>query len=184
MICCLLMYLITHSSFGYALIGIRENESRMQGLAIILGFTNIWLLSSVALLQGGGGIVCPFLWNHGSNHFGLLTSSMAVLMVVLGSPGTLYGPLIGSFLILLLEFLPVVTARRGGRSFWAEHLLFVSLYFAAGWASILPGHGQKRAIPHGSNEGPRLDENLRWRSRRVKRFIWCRDRRTPSDFRP
>jgi len=104
-ICYFLMYLITNSSFGYALVGIRENESRMQGLGY-----NTWLYKYVAFIIGGvfagaaGALFAPFYGIMVPSHFGLLTSSMAVLMVLLGSPGTLYGPIIGSFLILFLEF--------------------------------------------------------------------------------
>jgi len=104
-ICYLLMYLIANSSFGYALVGIRENESRMEGLGY-----NTWLYKYMAFIIGGvfagvaGALFAPFYGIMVPGHFGLLTSSMVVLMVLLGSPGTLYGPVIGSFLILLLEF--------------------------------------------------------------------------------
>jgi branched-chain amino acid transport system permease protein len=104
-ICYWLMYLITNSSFGYALVGIRENEPRMQGLGY-----HTWLYKYMAFIIGGafagvaGALFAPFYGIMVPSHFGLLTSSMAVLMVVLGSPGTLYGPFIGSFLIVLLEF--------------------------------------------------------------------------------
>jgi branched-chain amino acid transport system permease protein len=120
-ICCLLMYLITNSSFGYALIGIRENEPRMQGLGY-----HTWLFKYMAFIIGGafagvaGALFAPFYGIMVPSHFGLLTSSMAVLMVVLGSPGTLYGPLIGSFLIVLLEF-------------------FASIYSPERWPLILGG---------------------------------------------
>jgi branched-chain amino acid transport system permease protein len=104
-ICYWLMTLITNSSFGYALVGIRENEPRMQGLGY-----HTWLYKYMAFIIGGafagiaGALFAPFYGIMVPNHFGLLTSSMAILMVVLGSPGTLYGPFIGSFLIVLLEF--------------------------------------------------------------------------------
>jgi len=104
-ICYLLMYFISNSSFGYALVGIRENESRMEGLGY-----NTWLYKYMAFIIGGvfagaaGALFAPFYGIMVPAHFGLLTSSMVVLMVLLGSPGTLYGPVIGSFLILLLEF--------------------------------------------------------------------------------
>lgn len=104
-ICYLLMYFITNSSFGYALVGIRENESRMEGLGY-----NTWLYKYMAFIIGGvfaglaGALFAPFYGIMVPSHFALLTSSMVVLIVLLGSPGTLYGPVIGSFLILLLEF--------------------------------------------------------------------------------
>jgi branched-chain amino acid transport system permease protein len=120
-ICYWLMYLITNSSFGYALVGIRENEPRMQGLGY-----HTWLYKYMAFIIGGafagvaGALFAPFYGIMVPGHFGLLTSSMAVLMVVLGSPGTLYGPLIGSFLIVLLEF-------------------FASIYSPERWPLILGG---------------------------------------------
>ena len=120
-ICWLLMHLIAHSSFGYALVGIRENEARMQGLGY-----HTWLFKYLAFILGGafagvaGALFAPFYGIMVPSHFGLLTSSMAVLMVVLGSPGTLHGPLIGSFLIVLLEF-------------------FASIYSPERWPLILGG---------------------------------------------
>ncbi len=120
-ICYWLMYLITNSSFGYALVGIRENEPRMQGLGY-----HTWLYKYMAFIIGGafagvaGALFAPFYGIMVPSHFGLLTSSMAVLMVVLGSPGTLYGPFIGSFLIVLLEF-------------------FASIYSPERWPLILGG---------------------------------------------
>ena len=120
-ICYGLMYLITNSSFGYALVGIRENEPRMQGLGY-----HTWFYKYMAFIIGGafagvaGALFAPFYGIMVPSHFGLLTSSMAVLMVVLGSPGTLYGPFIGSFLIVLLEF-------------------FASIYSPERWPLILGG---------------------------------------------
>ena len=104
-ICYYLMHRITNSSFGYALLGIRENEARMQ----VLGY-NTWLYKYLVFIISGafagtaGALFAPFYGIVVPRHFGLMTSSMAVLMVVLCCPGTLYGPIIGSFLIILLEF--------------------------------------------------------------------------------
>jgi branched-chain amino acid transport system permease protein len=143
MICCLLMYLITNSSFGYALIGIRENEPRMQGLGY-----HTWLYKYMAFIIGGafagvaGALFASFYGIMVPSHFGLLTSSMAVLMVVLGSPGTLYGPLIGSFLIVLLEFFASIYSPERwplilGGTFIICITLFrggIGIYLARAWA--------------------------------------------------
>jgi len=143
MICFLLMYLITNSSFGYALIGIRENEPRMQGLGY-----HTWLYKYMAFIIGGafagvaGALFAPFYGIMVPSHFGLLTSSMAVLMVVLGSPGTLYGPFIGSFLIVLLEFFASIYSPERwplilGGTFIICITLFrggLGIYFARAWA--------------------------------------------------
>ena len=74
-----------------------------------LGY-NTWLYKYLVFIIGGafagvsGSLFAPFYGIVVPGHFALLTSSMAVLMVVLGSPGTLYGPVIGAFVIVLLEF--------------------------------------------------------------------------------
>ena len=141
-ICYVFMYLITNSSFGYALVGIRENESRMKGLGY-----NTWLYKYVAFIIGGvfaglaGALFAPFYGIMVPSHFGLLTSSMAVLMVLLGSPGTLYGPVIGSFLILLLEFFASIYSPQRwplilGAVFIVCITLFrggVGIYLAKAW---------------------------------------------------
>ena len=104
-ICYFLMHRITNSSFGYALVGIRENEARMQGLGY-----NTWLYKYLAFIIGGafagvsGSLLAPFYGIVVPGNFALLTSSMAILIVVLGSAGTLYGPVIGAIIIILLEF--------------------------------------------------------------------------------
>jgi branched-chain amino acid transport system permease protein len=143
MVCCLLMDLIAHSSFGYALVGIRENEQRMQGLGY-----HTWLYKYLAFILGGafagvaGALFAPFYGIMVPSHFGLLTSSTAVLMVVLGSPGTLYGPLIGSFLIVLLEFFASIYSPERwplilGGTFIVCITLFrggLGIYLATAWA--------------------------------------------------
>lgn len=147
-ICYVLMYLISNSSFGYALVGIRENEPRMQGLGY-----NTWLYKYVAFILGGaftgvaGALFAPFYGIMVPSHFGLLTSSMAVLMVLLGSPGTLYGPVIGALLILLLEFFASIYSPERwplilGAAFIICITLFrggVGIYLARAWEKIRGG---------------------------------------------
>lgn len=143
--CYILMYLITHSSFGYALVGIRENEPRMQGLGY-----NTWLYKYIGFIVGGiftgigGALFAPFYGIMVPSHFGLLTSSMIVLMVLLGSPGTLYGPVIGAFVILLLEFFASVYSPERwplilGATFIVCITLFrggIGIYLAGGWEKM------------------------------------------------
>jgi len=120
-LCYLAMYIITRSPFGYALVGIRENEQRMQGLGY-----NTWLYKYLAFIVGGafaglaGALFAPFYQIMVPSHFALLTSATAVLMMTLGSPGTLYGPVIGAVLIVLIEF-------------------FASTYMPERWPLILGG---------------------------------------------
>ncbi len=120
-ICYILLYFIVNSSFGCALVGIRENEQRMQGLGY-----NTWLYKYLAFIVGGvfaglaGALFAPFYKIMAPSHFAMLTSATAVLMMTLGSPGTLYGPVIGSVMIVLIEF-------------------FASVYLPQRWPLILGG---------------------------------------------
>lgn len=103
-ICFFLLFRITHSSFGRALVGIRENEQRMQ----FLGY-NTWAHKYVAFIIAGlfagvaGVLFAPFYGIMVPEHLGLTTSAMVMLMVIIGGAGTLFGPVIGAGLIVLLE---------------------------------------------------------------------------------
>jgi branched-chain amino acid transport system permease protein len=99
-----LMYLIVRSPFGHSLEGIRESETRMRALGY-----NVWLHQYLAFLIAGffaglagvllayyNGIVSP-------TELHVVTSAKVFLMVVLGGAGTLFGPLLGAGIIVLLE---------------------------------------------------------------------------------
>ena len=103
--CSFLLLRIVNSPFGNALQGIRENEQRMA----VLGY-NTWLYKYLALIIGGSfagvagilfahynGIIAPF-------HLGITTSTFAMLMCIIGGLGTIWGPIIGSFIIIVVEY--------------------------------------------------------------------------------
>ena len=100
----LLIYFIIRSAFGYALLGIRESESRMNSLGY-----NTWFYKYVSFIISGvfaglAGIL--FVYYNGyvnPGDLGVETSAKVLFMVILGGAGTLFGPLIGAFSIVLLE---------------------------------------------------------------------------------
>lgn len=104
-ICYLLLYFITGSSFGRALIGIRESELRMKSLGY-----NTWVFKYVAfVLAGAFAGVAGMTYACYSGHVGpayasVQQSVMPLLMVILGGPGTLFGSVIGAGVITLLEY--------------------------------------------------------------------------------
>ncbi len=113
-ICFILISRIVNSSFGHTLVGIRENETRMRSLGY-----NTWLYKYIAFILGGifagvaGAVFAPFYRAMVPEHFTLITSSMVMLMVVIGSPGTLYGPVIGAvFIILIEQFASIYSQER------------------------------------------------------------------------
>jgi branched-chain amino acid transport system permease protein len=95
-----LMYLVTRSPFGHALQGIRESETRMQSLGY-----NVWLYKFLAFVIGGvfaglAGILLTYYTTFvGPNQLHILYSFEALLMVILGGPGTLFGPALGAAII-------------------------------------------------------------------------------------
>jgi branched-chain amino acid transport system permease protein len=102
--CGLLMALIVSSPFGYTLRGIRENESRMRSL----GF-NTWLHCYLSYVIGGAfASVSGVVWAYyngfvSPTYLELTAASEVFLMVTLGGPGTLVGPVIGAGTIVLLK---------------------------------------------------------------------------------
>lgn len=120
-ICFFLMYRIVHSPFGKGLQGIRESESRMSSLGY-----NTWLYKYAIFIIGGlfagvagvlttshDGVIAPF-------HVGVTVSSLAMLICIIGGSGTLWGPVIGAAVIILVEY-------------------FSSLYIPARWPLVLGG---------------------------------------------
>ena len=103
-VCGALLALLVSSPFGLTLRGIRENESRMKSL----GF-NTWLHCYVSyVIAGAFASVSGVVWAYyngfvSPTYLDLTASSELFLMVTLGGPGTLVGPVIGAGAIVLLK---------------------------------------------------------------------------------
>jgi branched-chain amino acid transport system permease protein len=108
-ICFVLLHRIVHSSFGRTLIGIRENEMRMKSLGY-----NTWALKYVAVIIAGGfaGVAGIFYaYFYGAMVPGALAIEMStavMLMVIIGGSGTLFGPFVGSVVLVLIEHFAMI----------------------------------------------------------------------------
>lgn len=98
------LFILFNSPFGHALRGIRESESRMKALGY-----NVWLYKYLGFIFAGvfAGI-SGVLWVYYSgfvnpSYFGVDLSVKALLMLILGGSGSLFGPSIGAGIIVLLE---------------------------------------------------------------------------------
>ncbi len=101
----LLIYRIIHSPFGQVLKAIRENEPR----AISLGYrTDRYKLAAFvmsATLAGLAGATKAIVFQLASLtdvHWSM--SGEVVLMTLLGGMGTVFGPVVGAFVIMAMEF--------------------------------------------------------------------------------
>ena len=108
-----LMVLLVRSPFGLTLRGIRENEKRMSSL----GF-NTWLHCYLSyVLSGAFASVAGVMWAYyngfvSPTYLDLTASSELFLMVTLGGPATLVGPVLGAGAIVLLKnVMSAYTAR-------------------------------------------------------------------------
>jgi len=113
-VCFLLLYRIVASSFGRTLVGIRENELRMRSLGY-----NTWALKYAAVVIGGifaGVAGVLYAYFYGAMVPGTMAIEMStavMLMVIIGGPGTLFGPFVGAVLVVLVEhFARIYAAER------------------------------------------------------------------------
>jgi branched-chain amino acid transport system permease protein len=102
--CLVILWLIVRSPFGLTLRGIRENEARMKSL----GF-NTWLHCYASfVISGTFASVAGVMWAYyngfvSPTYLDMTASSELFLMVTLGGPGTLVGPVFGAAAIVLLK---------------------------------------------------------------------------------
>lgn len=106
----LVMYAIVRSPFGLTLQGIRESETRMQALGY-----NVWLHKYAAFIisavfAGFSGTMSAYYKGFVSPFdLSIALSMEAILMVILGGTGTLFGAVIGAvILVALRNFLSIL----------------------------------------------------------------------------
>jgi branched-chain amino acid transport system permease protein len=112
-LCSALMTMLVKSPFGLTLQGIREHEPRMRSL----GF-NTWLHGYVSYVCAGAfASIAGIMWAYyngfvSPTYLDLTASSELFLMVTLGGPATLVGPVIGAGAIVILKnVISAYTAR-------------------------------------------------------------------------
>lgn len=107
------VYRIIHSPFGHAIVGIRENESRMR----VLGY-DVWHHKFVAyVISGAISGLAGVIWAYCNgfvhpNDVGFVTSADAVLIIILGGSGTLFGPIVGTILFVAIKNIVALFTQR------------------------------------------------------------------------
>jgi branched-chain amino acid transport system permease protein len=98
------LWLVAHSPFGGALRGIRDNEPRMRSL----GYSPFRYKFAAFVLAGGfaglaGGLFAGLQRIVNPSDASFTTSALLLLAVVLGGAGTLWGPVLGAAVVVLVR---------------------------------------------------------------------------------
>ena len=115
----LLIYRVINSPFGEVLKAIRENEQRAISLGYKTERYKLVAFTLSAAIAGLAGAIKPFVVQNASLtdvHWSM--SGEVVLMTLLGGLGTIFGPVVGSFTIIAMNYLAGfgqwVTIIQGG----------------------------------------------------------------------
>ncbi len=152
---CLVLFLVFaarlyHSRFGRVVRGSKDNDRRMRAL----GFPTYryrltaYLLSAV-VTSIAGVLLANATYFVGPAYLSWHMSGQLIVMVVLGGIGTLFGPVLGAALFILLEeFLPDVLDlfAAGAGEYWmlllGPLLVIVALFARRGLLGVLVGTGR------------------------------------------
>ncbi len=100
----LLLWRVTTSSYGRALVGVRENERRMRALGYDTRTLKLSAFTFAGALAGVAGALAAYEFRFVSpNDVALGTSVTGFVMVLVGGAGTLVGPLVGAAVVLVIE---------------------------------------------------------------------------------
>jgi branched-chain amino acid transport system permease protein len=100
----ILLRLVTRSSFGLSLIGIRENELRMRSLGYpTFRYKFIAYIVAGTFAGLGGAMYVQYSDLVAPDYIGFQLSALVLVMVMIGGAGTLYGPLLGAIVVVVLQ---------------------------------------------------------------------------------
>src|SRR5262249_55835786 len=125
---------IVHSPFGHVLTAIRENEPRAVSLGSKTDHYKLIAFVLSAALSGLAGSAKSIVFQLASLtdvYWG--TSGEVILMVLLGGLGTLFGPVVGAFVIVVVES---YLAQIGGWVTVGQGALFVVCGLAFPWGIV------------------------------------------------
>jgi branched-chain amino acid transport system permease protein len=136
---------VVRSPFGHVLVGIHENEARMEAIGYpvrrykLLAFVLAGTLAGVA-----GSLYAQFSGSITPDAFFWTTSGEALLMVILGGTGTLGGAMLGAAAFILLQSLVSTYTERWMLILGTTFVLFV-LFAPGGLVGLLRGRVGLRA---------------------------------------
>lgn len=120
---------IVNSQFGRALVGIRENETRLRAIGYNTHRFKLMAFILAGVFAGiAGGLYAGFNRFVSLGEVYWTASGQVLIMVIIGGAGTLVGPVLGAGLILVLQNFVSSSTER-----WATimGLIFIFFVFAA-----------------------------------------------------
>jgi|GEM_PF-679643 len=106
LLCMFAYYIMANSAYGRTLRAIRENEALARAVGIRTGLHKIGVLMVSGAFAGVAGTLQAYYLHHiAPNLYGAFPSLYLALMVMLGGPRLLYGPLVGA---IIVNFLPEI----------------------------------------------------------------------------
>ena len=152
-----LMHRLVTSPFGLALRALSDSESRLNALGY-----HVWLYKYVAFIVTGVIAGCAGALNAFYNGFvssrdlSISMSAEAILMVILGGTGTLWGPLLGAVIIVALRNLLSI--------YFEDWLIILGAFFIVavlyapngivGWFATRPKSSAPRAVYGNEDRSP------------------------------
>lgn len=97
----LLVWWVSRSRFGYGLLAIRENEDAAAVMGVNTTAYKVTAFALSGLITAAAGSIYAY-WISFIDPFSLFDSSVTIRMIImatLGGPGTVFGPVIGAFVL-------------------------------------------------------------------------------------
>jgi branched-chain amino acid transport system permease protein len=151
--CYLLLRRMTKSRFGQILKGIRENEPRMQALGYDTWRYKYLSFVIAGLFAGVGGVFFVYEMRFSMpDLLGLNYSYLGQVMVILGGAGTIFGAVIGAFLMSVVELIMSLYAPMRWPLIMGITLVVIIMFFRGGLAPHLVNFWKGISARHGSSE--------------------------------
>jgi branched-chain amino acid transport system permease protein len=128
LVCAGLLWMVSRSAFGQTLRGIRDNEERMRSL----GYRTFPPKYAVFCIAGAAAGAAGSLWVAQSRFvspadLGFEVSALALLAVVIGGRGSLWGAALGAAVVVLVR--EELSPQLGGRGPLVLGLVFVAAVY-------------------------------------------------------
>jgi len=136
---------ISCSKMGRALLAIREDEELAKSVGInIHAYKVIIFVLSTAFTGMAGGLYAHYIRFIGPDSFTLLHSFNFFVMNLVGGKGTVLGPIIGPFLLTVIDELSQLFQPAIARIIFGVFLILTILYMPQGIMGLLTTIGKKK----------------------------------------